>query len=161
MKELFLAIIAVFAAVIVAGCAGGAKNCGTLTTGGADDAAYKCFNDAAANCSAARVRMDTKAMPNYPSTTVGFAITMEIKGGTLDACKVYTRYDDIYLPAGLTDQELQQTQDLMKLKGRDMSCTMNAAMISSTAGTLSSSSVCSMCTGSIIDLMKEKGQCSK
>jgi hypothetical protein len=163
-------LIFVVAAVLIAGCAGGGggggdgaatiKDCGTVSSNIAGDAAYKCFNDSAAKCAPAKLKVDTRYMlaTGYSTNVVGYLMYMEIQNGTAQACKFYSRYDDLFMPTGITEEERQNlTASAQRLKGKYMTCTMTTAEI--TTGEMGLEDTCSKCTGTVIDLLKTMGAC--
>jgi hypothetical protein len=165
-KMVLVSIATVFIAALLAGCTGGGggslftKDCGNVTGNIAGDAAYKCFNDSAAKCAPAKLKVDTRYMlaTGYSTNVVGYLMYMEIKGGTQQACKFYSRYDDLFMPTGLTPEQQQNlTATASLLKGKDMTCTMTTAEI--TTGEMGLEDTCSKCTGTVIDLLKTMGAC--
>jgi hypothetical protein len=158
----------IFAVVSIAGSRAGnnagngqpdLKDCGTLTHGDEDHEEYHCFLGAMENCTPARLIMDTR----YPDMTTGlpsFLITEEIQGGTMEACTFYIRYDDVFLPEGLTPLQRQAFESSASaMKGKYMSCVLPSSEINSFLENLNYSAMCQKCTGPMVDYMASKDLC--
>ena len=153
MKNLF-PVLGVSLVLFVAGCntpgAGGLKDCGM-------DA--QCFEESAAKCEGARVKIDSSQQPG--ASTRGPAIVMlaEIRGGTLDACKFYMKFDDFKWPAGYTPTQ-EDLLGVSLIKGKDMECTLPVNQISPTgSGSIGGQPDFDInkCTGTLVDLFKGIG----
>jgi hypothetical protein len=163
---LFVVIVAV---AFLAGCSGGGlpqgmKDCGTITSQSNDDPAIVCFNEAAANCSAARLRMDTSDIQQMASAfNPSITMTIEVQGGTPEACKLYERIDDIKPPETMSAEQKQMFNSLAQpVKGKDITCAMPADRIRlfvTSMPPLSNAEVCEKCSGSLLDYMRSTGGC--
>ena len=83
----------------------------------------------------------------------GMKIYEEVKDGTIDACNIYMRIEDISIPAGVSEEDKAQAQLMLSMiKGKDMTCTMSVAGFTGVA--LGPTVDITKCTGPLADLAK-------
>ncbi|NYZ79669.1 hypothetical protein H0N95_00280 [Candidatus Micrarchaeota archaeon] len=134
-----LAIIAVFATLLVIGCTApdgtnaNLKDCGSNLT---------CFNNAFSACEPAKVQ-NTDTDGDITTTLYG-----EVKGGTASNCTIYMKINDISVSANASDQE----KLAMFIKGADMTCVGLSAENALSA--FPKDEAMSKCSGTLIDLIK-------
>jgi hypothetical protein len=129
------------------------KDCGTAYGSDAGDAGFACFSEAAASCTPAKVKLSSAATV----ISAGFLMSQEITGGTTQACKLYVKMDDMYAPTGMNASATQTFNILAGMfKGKAMNCVIPADQI---AGSVEGPNMCDVCTGPLMDAMREAGQC--
>jgi hypothetical protein len=160
MKSLFLVLAVLFSAVFIAGCAGGAKDCGSVASNSPTDPARTCFKEAMSNCSSAKIVVDSRAL--QPAGGAGAVVYAEVRGGTAPNCVFYERIEQIFAPTGLT-QEQQAAYDIIaaKMKGMNMVCNFTAEDVDTvmTPGNMANHEICTKCIGSLADYNRDTGAC--